>query len=334
MSFVNSTHTVITGESILNHVEGNQFNGQVINFNGQAVAKRTKYDEFDYVKSGHIIALKTLHTDWDWDWKLRKLIKGRKTISTIELHSDQKSRYTAMMYEGEDAERLWEEDFRQFSCTRKPDSFQLFGINQSIPALIFRYGTTRFELYIDGSFWMNVYIRHLAGNMGCWDRMVWMNTTSGMLFRGPEGPHTIFSCLVDESIVVPSTVDMLKDDISLRFFSKFGSKADNSVLDCALHSYRHTYLNNLFLWMAEDYRSKDADHPDSSSVMSRCLCDLWRNPPNHLPMDVLGGLRFDTVYSPSLEAVARRPQGARSVWEWRWMKGLEDETELDGELTR
>ncbi|EEB96028.1 hypothetical protein MPER_04906, partial [Moniliophthora perniciosa FA553] len=48
-------------------------------------------------------------------------------------------------------------------------------------------------------------------------------------------------------------------------------------------------------------------------------------------MDVIGGLRFDTVYSPSLEAVARRPPEAGSLWS---TDGLVDVTEMDGGLTR
>ncbi|EEB89742.1 hypothetical protein MPER_12128 [Moniliophthora perniciosa FA553] len=167
--------------------------------------------------------------------------------------------------------------------------------------------------------------------MRCLDDMVWMNTTSGVLFCGPQGPDTDFVWSdVDESIVVPSTVDMLKDDTSFRFFSKFGSSVDASVLECALSSWKHAFLDDLFPWMAEGYQSEDADHLDSHWY----LRNLWRNPPDHLPMDVIGGLRFGTVYSPSLGAVARRPPGARSLWKWWGMDGLVDKAELDGGWTR
>ncbi|ESK81577.1 hypothetical protein Moror_11308 [Moniliophthora roreri MCA 2997] len=336
MSFKNSSGFSFKGNDTFNHVEGNQFNGQVINVNSHAAAKRTKYDEFDYVKSGHIITLKTLHTENDWhrdcksqEWR----IKSRKTIHTIELHNNQQSKYTAVMYEGKDARTLWEEDFRWFSRTRNPSSFQLFGINRSeIPALIFHHELVPCAHFYTRSFWMNVYIQHLRKNMGCWDYMLWMNTTTGVLLRGPDGPSTRFRSFgTNESIVVPPTVDMLKDDASFRFFSKLGLSVDISVLNCAVLDSRLTSLHDLFPRMVEDHQS---DHPDWSLVMLWYLRSLWRNPPDHLPMDVIGGLRFDTVYSPSMEAVARRPREAGSLWKWWKMDGLVDRTELDGGLIR
>uniref|UniRef100_A0A0W0G640 Uncharacterized protein n=1 Tax=Moniliophthora roreri TaxID=221103 RepID=A0A0W0G640_MONRR len=163
--------------------------------------------------------------------------------------------------------------------------------------------------------------------------MLWMNTTSGVLLCGPDGPGTWLYSRPAELIVVPPTVDMLKDDTSFRFFSKFGRSVEYSVLECAMDSLNDTFLDDLFPRIAEDHRSKDADHPDWSSAMPRYLRDLWRNPPDHLPMDVIGGLRFDTVHSPSLEAIARRPREAGSLWTW-CMDGLVNRTELDGGLTR
>uniref|UniRef100_A0A0W0GDC5 Uncharacterized protein n=1 Tax=Moniliophthora roreri TaxID=221103 RepID=A0A0W0GDC5_MONRR len=346
MSFVNSSHTIITGENTLNHVQGNQVNSTInadtVYFNaGQAVAKRTERDEFQYVIRGHMVKVKELHSEelakWDWEWQNGELVgryksSAQRTIYTVQI-VDWQSKFTAMIYEGKDPQDFWKEDFRRFSRTHDP---QLFGINQSvIPALIFHHELIPCAHFYTGSFWMNVYIQYLANNMRCRDSRLWMNTTSGVLFSGPNGPG-IRSRYFDanRSIVVPSTVDMLKDNASIRFFSKFGQSADNSVLDCALFRYKSTFLDDLFPRMAEDHRSKDVDHPDWSSVMPCYLRGLWRNPPDHLPMDVIGGLRFDTVYSRSLEAVAR-PREAGSIWWWRSRtKGLVDETEPDGGLIR
>ncbi|KAI3620920.1 hypothetical protein WG66_006301 [Moniliophthora roreri] len=340
MSFVNSSHTIITGENTLNHVQGNQVNSTIntgtVNFNtSQAVAKRTEHDEFQYVRRGDMVKVKELGStelsEWDWKWQNRDLngqckLSAQKTIYTVEI-VDRQSKFTAMIYEGEDAQDLWEKDFRQFSRTHDP---QLFGINQSaIPALIFHHELIPCAHFYTGSFWMHVYIQYLATNMRCWDTMLWMNTTSGVLLCGPDGPATWLNYSSPaESIDVPSTIDMLKDDTSFRFFSKFGRSVDDSVLNCALPSSKPTFLDDLFPRMAD----KDADHPDWSSAMPCYLRGLWRNPPDHLPMDVIGGLRFDTVYSPSLEAVAR-PREARSLWEWCKTDGvLMVETELNGWL--
>ncbi|KAI3608225.1 hypothetical protein WG66_006503 [Moniliophthora roreri] len=290
MSFVNSSHTVITGENTLNHVQGNQVNSTInadtVYFNaGQAVAKRTERDEFQYVRRGHMVKVKELHSGelskCDWKWQNGELVgryksSAQRTIYTVEI---------AKMH------KIYER--RILDSSRVPTSNpQLFGINQSaIPALIFHHELIPCAHLYTGSLWMHVYIRYLARNMGCLDKRLWMNTTSGVLFSGPDGPFTQFLDFIpNKSIVVPPTIDMLKDDTSFRFFSKFGRGVDDSVLECALSSSKHTLLDDLSPWMAEDHRSKDADHSDWSSAMPHYLRYLWWNPPDHLSMDVIDGL--------------------------------------------
>ncbi|ESK85398.1 hypothetical protein Moror_5917 [Moniliophthora roreri MCA 2997] len=344
--FNHSSQFSIKGKSNFTHVQGDQVNSTInvgtFNFNAsQVVMKRTEYGQFREVIRGDMIKVKELGSmdlsEWDWEWQNGELVRrykssAQKTIYTVEI-VDRQSKFTAMIYEGEDAQDFWEKDFRLFSRTHDP---QLFGINQSaIPALIFHHELIPCAHFYTGSFWMHVYIQYLMYNMGCQDYELWMNTTSGVFFSGPNGPSTQFrSLFAYDSIVVPSTIDMLKDDASFRFFSKFGRSVDDSVLDCASDNHELTFLDDLFPRMAEDHRSKDADHPDWRSGMPWYLRGLWQNPPDHLPMDVIGGLRFGTVYSPSLEAVARRPREAGSLWWWLRMNGLVDETVLDGGLIR
>ncbi|ESK87081.1 hypothetical protein Moror_11928 [Moniliophthora roreri MCA 2997] len=349
--FNHSSKFSIKGKNTFTHVRGNQVNGNVytstVNFNtGPAAAKRTERDEFHYVKRGDMIATKEIHSkelsEWDWELQNGELVGRYKSstrkICTIEI-VDQQSKYTAMIYEGKDAQKLWEEDFRRFSRNKKPGSFQLFGINQSaIPALIFHHELIPFAQFFNRkSIWMDIYIQHLVTNMRCTWKNIWMNTAGGVLFSGPDGPSTLdLWSDADESIVVPTTVDMLKDDTCIRFFINFGSSVNDSVLECAQLNSESIYLDNLRLKTAEDHQSEDSDHPNWSSATHPYLHGLWRDPPDHLPMNVIGGLRFDTIYSPSMEAVARWPPGAGSLQEWQEYerKGLVDQTVLDSGLTR
>ncbi|KAI3619287.1 hypothetical protein WG66_012763 [Moniliophthora roreri] len=319
------------GKNTFTNVRGNQVNGNVytstVNFNtGPAAAKRTERDEFQYVRRGDMIATKEIHSkelsEWDWELQNGEFVGRYKSstrkICTIEI-IDRQSKYTAMIYEGKDAQDFLEKDFQLFSRNKKPGSFQLFGINQSaIPALIFHYELIPCAHFFNRkSMWMNVYIRHLTTNMDCFRDNIWMNTAGGVLFSGPDGPPApVPRSDAVMSIVVPTTVDMLKDDTCFRFFINFGSSVDDSVLKCARWNSEYTYLDNLFPATAEDYQSEDSDHPNWSSVTHHYLRRLWRNPPDHLPMSVIGGLRFDTVYSLSMDAVARWPPGAGSLWEW------------------
>ncbi|KAI3603628.1 hypothetical protein WG66_006036 [Moniliophthora roreri] len=337
MSFTDVSHTVITGENTINHVQGNQVNGTInagiVNFIAdQEVVNRTVNDEFQYVRRGDMIIVKQLSSeeirDWDWRWKYGKVTgkhKARRTTCIVEVYPDRQSKFTALMYEGEDAEWLWKKEFKKFSCTKNLFAAQLFGINRSeIPMLIFH----------DESIWMDIYIRYLKANLRCSLTNIWMSTSSGVLFSGPDGPPTPgpWSYAVD-SIIVPTTVDMLKDNTCIRFFINSGSIVDKNILEYAVRCWKPIHLNDLVSATAEDHQSKDSDHPNWSSETHPYLIFLS---PDHFPMNVIGGLRFDTVYSPSMEVVARWPRGVGPLWEWRKdnRTGLVEETILDDGLTR
>ncbi|ESK86877.1 hypothetical protein Moror_3428 [Moniliophthora roreri MCA 2997] len=309
-----------------------------INLNAGQVA-------FRKVIRGDMITVKELSSeeiaDWEWRWKYGKVAgkhKAWRTTCTVEVYPDRQSKFTAVMYEGEDAECIWEKEFEKFSRTRNPLVAQLFGINRSeIPMLIFHDELIPLAHFFNKeSIWMDVYIEHLRINMRCGRKRLWMNTASGVLLSGPDGPSApSFRTNVVRSIIVPTTVDMLKDDTCIRFFINFGPSVDINIQWCAFLSFKVTFLDDLVPAMADNHQSKDSDYPNWGSATYLYLWH-WQNRPNHLPMNIIGGLRFDTVYSPSMEAIARWPQGAGSLWEWREYnrKGLAEETVLDDRLTR
>uniref|UniRef100_A0A0W0FR36 Uncharacterized protein n=1 Tax=Moniliophthora roreri TaxID=221103 RepID=A0A0W0FR36_MONRR len=321
MSLTSCSCVSIKGKNTFNRVRGNQvnrtINARTVNFNtGQTEVKHTKYDQFREVILGDVFLEKELHSS-DEDWKWRRGRRGRwyatrrkaqRTIYTVEI-VDRKTKFTAITYEGKDARHVWEEDFEQFSRTKNLGSVQLFGINQSsIPMLIFHDELIPLGHFYKFSFWsITPFI--------------------------PPGKQQMEEFNTDGSIVVPLKAEMLKDNISFQFFCKIGSSVDNSVLWCAWYSLEHTYLDDLFPGTAEDLQSKNPDDSAWNSAMYMYLHGLWQDPPHHIPMNIIGGLRFDTVYLPSMEAVARWPKGAGSLWEWYEWRGLVDKTALDGGLT-
>uniref|UniRef100_A0A0W0FR71 Uncharacterized protein n=1 Tax=Moniliophthora roreri TaxID=221103 RepID=A0A0W0FR71_MONRR len=356
MSIIDSSQVSIRGRSTFNHVRGDQINqtisGGVVNVY-ETVAKaveRSISDEFEYVKRGHIIGIKELYSDpleWDWHWRNGDLFRrprksARKTVSTVNIHPNPQSKFTVFEYKGDDAHEAWEDDFQQFSLASRMGSFQLFGINRSgVPMLIFHHGVYRepptvndsnsgpVELipvahFFTGSLWMNVYLAYLSGLAG-----------NGVLCDGPAGPNFLlrFSSLKDDVIQdIPSTLDMLEERSSLRFFSWLGSSMDRHLLQYVTWFSKITYFNNLAVSIMKGKHAEDNTHPDSTTDHPY-LKDLRRNPSRHLPIDVNGGLRFDTVYSPLLEPVARWPEASR-LWKWVGVDGLVEETWLDGGLTR
>uniref|UniRef100_A0A0W0G2E5 Uncharacterized protein n=1 Tax=Moniliophthora roreri TaxID=221103 RepID=A0A0W0G2E5_MONRR len=340
MSFTDSSHTAITGKNTFTHIQGNQVNrtinmGTVNINNAQRSANYTKYDQFHKIILGDIILEKELYSSWwDWKWRCGKIFakcKAQRTIYTIEI-LNYKAKFTAMTYEGEDAQHVWEEDFELFAHTKNPGSFQLFGINQStIPMLIFHNELIPLGHFYKYSFWSSLYLSHLTKN-NKWEsiRSVWKDMR-GFLCGGPEGPNADwkFFSSADGSLVVPKKADMLKDDISFQFFCKIGSSMDNSILKCAGFSQEPTYLDDLYLEVTKDLLSNDTETP-------YYLYNLWQNPCYYFPMNIIGRLQFHTVYSPSKEAVARWPKGAYSLWEfvdWGQM-GLVEKIVLSSGLTR
>ncbi|ESK82522.1 hypothetical protein Moror_14389 [Moniliophthora roreri MCA 2997] len=357
MSFNNSSGFSFSGENYtLNHVQGNQVNltNQAIswgvihvhNQNTTQVTGRTRYDEFDVVKTGHVIGMKDLGSvnlsEWDLHQQNGKMVRqrrksARKTIATVGIHPDRQSKFTAITYEGEGAQEAWEDDFKQFSHASRTDFFQLFGINRSdIPMLIFHHELIPVAHFFTDSLWMNIYLRYLTEKRGCSEQDLWLNTSSGVLCEGPTGPHfLIWRFGTDTSAIqaLPSSLDMLEEETSVAFFSKFGSNVDSGILECACWLLERTYFGDLSPNTMEDHQHEDNNHLQWTAN-HRYLKPLWRNPPHHLPISIIGGLRFDTVYSPSLEPVAKWPPEAPGLWKWWDVDGFAEETRIDGGLTR
>ncbi|EEB89689.1 hypothetical protein MPER_12186, partial [Moniliophthora perniciosa FA553] len=342
---VNNSQVSVSGEPTFNNY-GDQVNTrittEVVNIHGRdttaIVIKNTISDEFDYIKRGHVIGMKELGSvdlsEWDWHFENGELVhrwrkSARKTISTIQIHPDRQSNFTAITYEGKDAQKAWEKDFEEFSRASRTDSFKLFGINQSDnPMLIFHHELIPLAHLFTDSFWMNIYIYYLSKNKRCDREELWLNTSSGVLCKGLTGPHFFTWTLNAHKSVIralPSTLYMLEEGSSITFFSKFGSIVDKTILKCAWLLCKVTHLDNFFSTTTQDHRHKDISHPQ----LMTCHPYLKR-----LPIDIIGGLRFDTVYLPLLEPSARWPPEAPGLWEWDDVYGLGEETRVDGGLTR
>ncbi|KAK7056656.1 hypothetical protein VNI00_002373 [Paramarasmius palmivorus] len=104
---------------------------------------------------------------------------------------------------------------------------------------------------------------------------------------------------------------MLEGNTSFLFLAKHRSKIlDQCVLEYAMIEGITAYLDDSFpnLEMSEDWFT--AIHDQSN----RIVCNFFRKTPKQLPVEIVGSLRFDTVYSSSLEPIARFPEGGRVLW--------------------
>ncbi|KAJ8075096.1 hypothetical protein PM082_019423 [Marasmius tenuissimus] len=128
----------------------------------------------------------------------------------------------------------WMRDFKEYSRTLRPNHAYLFGINHSrIPMLIFPG-----ELVPAAHFMTNVgelgwaYFSAFAMQLGCEGSSVWMDAQRGVLCRGLWGPDLELRCSYVEIKNLPSTIELLQEDVCFRFFTCFKSKGvDRDVID-------------------------------------------------------------------------------------------------------
>ncbi|KAK7022952.1 hypothetical protein VNI00_016842 [Paramarasmius palmivorus] len=338
MSIRSSSKVSIRGRATLNSVRGNQINHTKTIIISRAT-KRDEYDEFEYVKRGDIVTVKDIHSEelkeWEWEsrgdghWVAgRTLRKTKRRICAIELHSDRPSsqtqKFTAFIYEDDDAHSFWEDDFREFSRNRTMDSLQLFGLNSSkIPMLIFHHELIPLEHFYKSSFWGDIYLAYLSKNKDCSPVCLWMDS-AGTLYGGPVGPMTFPGrnyMPVHEKIHVPSSREMLESDTSFRFLSKLKSKALNEyILEWARWQWEAIHLNDLLPDVAGDLSSEDC-HRFEWKTEYPYLEYVWQDTDRQFPTDLIGSLRFDTVYSPTKGAVARSPEISGQWMLWNMYPG-------------
>ncbi|ESK86554.1 hypothetical protein Moror_9782 [Moniliophthora roreri MCA 2997] len=266
--------------------------------------------------------------EWHWKWGHGELFgkhKSQEIICTIE-SIDWRSKVTGAICEGEEVQRFWEGDFQKLSCFRKPGA-QLLAINRSeIQRPIFHRGLLPLSHFYSNSSVVDLYWSCLTAHMELSSDDIWMDTASGTLINGPDGP---VRCL-NSDIIMPPTADMLKDDTCLRFFSKLGTSVDDYFLGGLFCGASRAYLDDLQVVQHHQFQSTD-----NPGWTIKYLNSLWRNAPRQLPMDAIGSLRFDTIYSSSLEVAARWPTEAGTLrWSWCIISGLANEILLDNGLTR
>ncbi|KAG7097930.1 hypothetical protein E1B28_005241 [Marasmius oreades] len=246
MSFFQKAYQVSIGQGTFSAITGNQTNNT---YNHCTIIerqkkKRTIYDEFPDIQRGLVRRLEDLdHKDCllRWNSRLEEYeveFAVERTISTAKIHGDS-SCFTVVSYKGQDAQKAWKKDFRQFSETTNTMKMQLFGINRSsVPLLIF-YG----ELLPLAHLWDRLgdfgqgYACTLACRVwNCQESEVWLDPAQGTLIRGVEGPNRsgLFHLTIGTyAEMLPSSVELLDEDVCFRYFSRFPlvKEFDRDIID-------------------------------------------------------------------------------------------------------
>ncbi|KAG7097889.1 hypothetical protein E1B28_005202 [Marasmius oreades] len=232
MSFFQEACGVSIGQGTFNAVTGNQTNNTYNHcIFEQRKKKRTIYDEFLDIQRGLVRRIKDLdHIEslnfWNSRLQEYEVFRVERTISTAKIHGDSSSSsFTVVSYKGQDAQKAWKTEFRQFSETTNTTEMQLYGINRSsVPLLIF-HG----ELLPVAHFWdrLGVFGQGYASTMAwnvleCEESEVWINPEQGTLIHGLEGPDYLADHMEFSTVeTLPSSIELLLDeDVSVRYFSR------------------------------------------------------------------------------------------------------------------
>uniref|UniRef100_A0A0W0F603 Uncharacterized protein n=1 Tax=Moniliophthora roreri TaxID=221103 RepID=A0A0W0F603_MONRR len=336
MSLSNLTDFSIGGGARIQNVEGDQDNdycptiieARAVYVQGGTKLKGTRgkgssngdsnYDQFHNLIRGDLRSIKEFDSvsqvvrKWREDggtWKI-----SYEARRTIQIHTSkvrrEKGRFTVVSYYGEDAQKEWRRDFRKFSQNQSPFRLQLFGINRSqVPALIFYDEMIPFaHVYKRGSLLADLCLVFFCDRLQCMFQELWIDSRRGHICSGLEGPD--FETPMDPwrfVSAIPLTVELLKEDVAMRYISGNGDAMDWAMVVLARYQTQ---------W--HDFSNCDG-----------CQVKLYGLSP-----DLLKDLRFDTAYSASLEPLARLQEGLYPKWELERKSYFSQCTNIENGLTR
>ncbi|KAK1221297.1 hypothetical protein PQX77_015897 [Marasmius sp. AFHP31] len=218
-----------------------------------------RYAEYGEYKHGDIQIIGRIHTervknrydpttgqrvpvdcDCERSIVLGKIVSGEGigTIVTVE------------SYEGKDAPKEWKQRFLCHttgkSFFQRNESAHLFALNRSkVPLLIYSGGLVPLTHFWRNFGWLGVlYFDSLAaqwGSDGTWFGL-WMDPARGAICQGPDGPgdgvpNSVYAPI--KNLKLPSTTDLLQEDVFLRFVASQNSREVDDAFISAIDVCGH-----------------------------------------------------------------------------------------------
>ncbi|KAK1217074.1 hypothetical protein PQX77_020281 [Marasmius sp. AFHP31] len=200
----------------------------------------SEFDDFRSVKSGELFKLRDIahcpypqrwddgHLEW-WEDKI-----GRRAIRVFyvaKVKGMEPGTFTVVQYSGPEARKAFEEDLRILSRLVTGNVLQIYGVDSvsEMPSLIFwneLVPAAHIKLQHVGILGRK-YISSLVVQFGCKSEELWMDPRRGVFCWGPSGPdpgHELRLVPFDIEDKLPSTVELVQDDVVLRFLASLKSK--------------------------------------------------------------------------------------------------------------
>ncbi|KAF9263830.1 hypothetical protein L218DRAFT_958973 [Marasmius fiardii PR-910] len=234
-----------------NHVQGSQINNYTYQYQifEQREKEHTIYDEYHKVISGDVYKFPDIFQGTDshdsYSSGEYRIFKAKTMICHAEVQGRQG--FTMVSYKGEHAKELWEHDFRQFAEQRDARKIQLFGINHhsSIPFLIFHselIPVAQIQDRIQDKMTRRLtggYLMIISKMLGTFPWCIWLDSKTGALIHGTEGPDAHWHPFYLSSTTPPSNLTFLQKDVFWQYLLQLpkNQEPDNMVVEICCSMY-------------------------------------------------------------------------------------------------
>ncbi|KAK1219908.1 hypothetical protein PQX77_017350 [Marasmius sp. AFHP31] len=237
--------TSIAERTTLTTTMVNNFNGNQINkIVRRRKRKPTEFDDFRIVKQGDICRYHDVvqfSSNWWCDPNCRcESCQWEKVTKTVCIGKVEGTRgkFTVMSYSGPGGRKAFEEDFRKYSSIASSRVPQMYAVDiGSIPSILYWNELVPAAVLKGNLGWMGqVYLYSLTWIWECKEEELWMDSARGVICCGPEGPYLDLPDSELEIEDMPSTVDLLQEDVCLRFMASCKSKKVDHVFVAGIRS--------------------------------------------------------------------------------------------------
>ncbi|KAJ8089531.1 hypothetical protein PM082_014787 [Marasmius tenuissimus] len=210
---------VSIGSGTFNSVQGDQHNhyNQIIQ---QVERKLTEFDDFRNLTRGDIYRLwdicQTRHCFGRCHWpreECRCLLEATKTICTAKV-AGVEGEFTTVSYSGPDAQKAFREEFLKLSRILSTEASQVYAIaNGTIPSMVLWHNLIPLAQFIGKVGYSGQrYLNSLCAQWGCNNEELWIDSSRGVICRGPKGPCSYLRWIGWEIKDIPPTAELLQEE--------------------------------------------------------------------------------------------------------------------------
>ncbi|KAJ8089588.1 hypothetical protein PM082_014844 [Marasmius tenuissimus] len=221
-----------------------QVNGNQINHIVQREEKEhTEFDDFRNIKRGDMYKIRTICQVGDGvegcqcEACEQAVTRTFCTAKVIGVEGE----FTAVTYSGRDARKVFEWEFLKYSRTQFTGASQIFAIhNGTIPSMVLWHNLlplAQFKENVQGLGLM--YLETLRRQLRCRDEELWMDSSRGVVCRGPKGPYSQIPGDELEFRDLPPTAELLQEEVLVRFLASHKSKEADDAFVHAMYYTRN-----------------------------------------------------------------------------------------------